>query len=410
MAERRKAKQKRKEEGLDKPTKEEYAVAKYLRFNLPPKEGKLVGMTVQYFVASKAVDMLMDSQWSTAKAKVDPLFTTRASCVDYMHNLLEKGLFHRAARVEKKKDRDKKKRKGIKDSEVDESGKEEDKKKKKIKKGKEKTKEEEKKEEEKKEEKPKEEKPKEEKEEEKENKKDEERKEEEKKKSKKDKKVRLEMHDLQIFKDGDTEYYVWIYDPVPVKTFIIGLLLVLGAIAVCLFPLWPPEVRLGVYYLSLAAAGFVGVILALCVIRLVLFCIVWGVTFGKHHFWFLPNLTEDVGFFDSFKPLYKHDVMEANKEETDEKDKKKKDEKASIKDKKGPDGKEEKDEERSEDEEKDESGSEAEADVEMDAENDNGENGYEVIEKDELEDEDDRVEDVDDEENSEDSQETKKDK
>ena len=40
---------------------------------------------------------------------------------------------------------------------------------------------------------------------------------------------------------------------------------VLGAIAVCLFPLWPPEVRLGIYYLSLAAAGFVGFILSLCV-------------------------------------------------------------------------------------------------------------------------------------------------
>jgi len=40
---------------------------------------------------------------------------------------------------------------------------------------------------------------------------------------------------------------------------------VLGAIAVCLFPLWPPEVRLGVYYLSVAAACFVGFIFALCI-------------------------------------------------------------------------------------------------------------------------------------------------
>ena len=40
----------------------------------------------------------------------------------------------------------------------------------------------------------------------------------------KKKKVKLEMHDQQIFKDGD-EYYVWIYDPVPLKTFLIGLLL-----------------------------------------------------------------------------------------------------------------------------------------------------------------------------------------
>ena len=47
---------------------------------------------------------------------------------------------------------------------------------------------------------------------------------------------------------------------------------------------------------------------------------VWALTFGKHHFWFLPNLTEDVGFFDSFKPLYKHETI--TKEEVPEKDKK----------------------------------------------------------------------------------------
>lgn len=31
------------------------------------------------------------------------------------------------------------------------------------------------------------------------------------------------------------------------------------------------------------------------------------VTGGRHHFWFLPNLTADVGFIDSFRPLYTHD-------------------------------------------------------------------------------------------------------
>jgi len=34
---------------------------------------------------------------------------------------------------------------------------------------------------------------------------------------------------------------------------------------VCLFPLWPPEVRLGVYYLSVAAACFVALIFILCI-------------------------------------------------------------------------------------------------------------------------------------------------
>ena len=63
--------------------------------------------------------------------------------------------------------------------------------------------------------------------------------------------------------------------------------------------------RQGVYYLSLAAAGFLVFILALAVIRLIVFCIVWGLTLGRHHLWLLPNLTEDVGFFASFWPLFK---------------------------------------------------------------------------------------------------------
>jgi translocation protein SEC62 len=43
-------------------------------------------------------------------------------------------------------------------------------------------------------------------------------------------------------------------------------------------------------------------------VRLILFAIVWAISFGKISFWLLPNLTEDVGFFDSFRPLYKYDV------------------------------------------------------------------------------------------------------
>lgn len=61
---------------------------------------------------------------------------------------------------------------------------------------------------------------------------------------------------------------------------------------------------LGVYYLSVAAAGFLVFIIVLAVVRLIIFCLVWILTFGKHHIWILPNLTEDVGFFASFWPLY----------------------------------------------------------------------------------------------------------
>ena len=45
------------QEGPEKPTKEEYAVAKFLRFNVPSREGKLVGMTVQYFLGKLSSKM-----------------------------------------------------------------------------------------------------------------------------------------------------------------------------------------------------------------------------------------------------------------------------------------------------------------------------------------------------------------
>lgn len=118
-------------------------------------------------------------------------------------------------------------------------------------------------------------------------------------------KIRLDMHPDQQFVDG-AEAYIWIYDPIPVHYWLFGALLVVGAIVVCLFPLWPPTLRLGVYYLSIAAAGFLVFILSLTVIRFIVFCLVWVLTASKHHFWLFPNLTEDVGFFASFWPLYQH--------------------------------------------------------------------------------------------------------
>lgn len=46
-------------------------------------------------------------------------------------------------------------------------------------------------------------------------------------------------------------------------------------------------------------------IIALTILRLIIFCLIWIITLGKHHLWLFPNLTEDVGFFASFWPLYK---------------------------------------------------------------------------------------------------------
>lgn len=65
----------------------------------------------------------------------------------------------------------------------------------------------------------------------------------EKDKEKKKRKIRLDMHPDQVFVDGG-EAYVWIYDPIPMHYWLFGALLVFGAIVICLFPLWPPSLRL----------------------------------------------------------------------------------------------------------------------------------------------------------------------
>ncbi|KAG9273922.1 translocation protein SEC62 [Astyanax mexicanus] len=285
MAERRR--QKKRIQEVSEPTKEEKAVAKYLRFNCPTKSTNMMGHRVDYFVASKAVDCLLDSKWAKSKKVEEALFTTRESVVDYCNRLLKKQFFHRALKVMKKKpekdlkkekEKEKEKEKGKSDS-----GKEEEKKGKK----------------------------------EKEKKKDSEatdtKKEKNddspgspKKKKEVKKKFKLEPHEDQLFLDGN-EVYVWIYDPVHFKTFAMGLILVIAVIAATLFPLWPAEMRVGVYYLSVAAGCFVASILLLAVARCILFLIIWLVTGGRHHFWFLPNLTADVGFIDSFRPLYTHE-------------------------------------------------------------------------------------------------------
>ena len=55
--------------------------------------------------------------------------------------------------------------------------------------------------------------------------------------------------------------------------------------------------------------------------------IVWGfiyaITFGKHSFFPLPNLTEDCGFFESFVPVWEYTYLGDDAEEKSSKKSKK---------------------------------------------------------------------------------------
>jgi len=80
----------------------------------------------------------------------------------------------------------------------------------------------------------------------------------------------------------------------------VGVLIVL--LAIVMFPLWPPVMRLGVWYLSMGALGLLGLFFLMAIFRLILFCITYLV--WSPGLWLYPNLFEDVGFFDSFRPVW----------------------------------------------------------------------------------------------------------
>ncbi|KAF8786438.1 Translocation protein SEC62 like protein [Argiope bruennichi] len=356
MAERRKNKKKKEADAKDvdeKPSKEEYAVARYLKQKLPEKKTTLLGHKVEYFIACKAVDLLMESPWAKENKKGEMNFSNRTVAIDFMAKLLDHKFFHRAKKIIVQKEPKKKK----KDTEEtgQESGKEKESKKSKGKSEKSEATE-----------------------------KSESKKESaevaEKKKEKK--KIKLDMHLDQLFIDSN-EPYVWIYDPIPLRTWITGTLMVIAAVLLCLFPLWPQTIRHYIYYLSVAAAFFLIFIIGLAVLRLIVFVVLWILTLGKHHLWLLPNLTEDVGFFESFWPLYKYEYKGSTSD-------KKSSDKKSQKDDEDQETKEKSDEK--EEESKDESaGEDKEVNEQSDGEQRRSEdeaqkteNGFEFLEAEEV--------------------------
>ncbi|PYI24676.1 putative translocation protein Sec62 [Aspergillus violaceofuscus CBS 115571] len=110
--------------------------------------------------------------------------------------------------------------------------------------------------------------------------------------------VKIEQHQ----ETNPMMHYVWLYEGPQLKQKLMAGAVVAGIFAVVLFPLWPMMLRQGVWYLSVGMMGLLGLFFAMSIFRLILFCItVFAVPPGL---WLFPNLFEDVGFVDSFKPLW----------------------------------------------------------------------------------------------------------
>ncbi|KAK9468347.1 translocation protein Sec62-domain-containing protein [Lipomyces arxii] len=115
----------------------------------------------------------------------------------------------------------------------------------------------------------------------------------------------------QVVSSADDIYYVWMWENVPLTTYLYAGLFAIAIFTVVLFPLWPPVLRRGVWYLSVGMLCLLGAFFAMAIFRLVLF----GVTYfvASPGLWLFPNLFEDVGFVDSFIPFYAWNVKPERK-------------------------------------------------------------------------------------------------
>lgn len=101
-------------------------------------------------------------------------------------------------------------------------------------------------------------------------------------------------------------YFAWFYDGSQWTTYAGGLLMVAIMLAGVMFPLWPPIMRLGVWYLSMGALGLIGAFFGLAIIRLIFYVItIIAVPPG---IWIFPKLFADVGVIESFIPLWEWDL------------------------------------------------------------------------------------------------------
>lgn len=101
----------------------------------------------------------------------------------------------------------------------------------------------------------------------------------------------LKIAQAQRFKQD--EYFVWFLPPSQLKTMLGAVGLVTLVLAGCMFPLWPIKLRIGVWYLSIAVLGLIGLFFGIAIVRLIF----WGITkvVYKPGIWIFPKLFDDVG-------------------------------------------------------------------------------------------------------------------
>ncbi|EKM58010.1 uncharacterized protein PHACADRAFT_193135 [Phanerochaete carnosa HHB-10118-sp] len=100
-------------------------------------------------------------------------------------------------------------------------------------------------------------------------------------------------------------YYAWFYEGSQLMTYVGGFAMLAVMLAGVMFPLWPPIMRLGVWYISIAVLGLIGLFFAIAVVRLIFYIITLFA--ASPGIWIFPKLFADVGFVESFIPVWEWD-------------------------------------------------------------------------------------------------------
>lgn len=122
---------------------------------------------------------------------------------------------------------------------------------------------------------------------------------------------------------ADDFHYVWLYEGAQWKNKLYAGGALLAILMVVFFPVWPYTLRIGVWYLSMGMLGLLGLFFGMAIVRLIIFLLT--VFTVKPGLWLYPNLFEDVGFFDSFRPVWAwhEDEKAMKKRKKEERDAKK---------------------------------------------------------------------------------------
>ncbi|OZJ02069.1 hypothetical protein BZG36_05256, partial [Bifiguratus adelaidae] len=110
----------------------------------------------------------------------------------------------------------------------------------------------------------------------------------------------LQPHQMQAV--NEDWYYMWLWEGSQTMQYLMAAGLVAAVLAAVMFPLWPPILRDGVWYLSIGVLILLGVFMGIAVVRLILYVISLAVL--PRGFWLFPNLFADCGVIESFIPLY----------------------------------------------------------------------------------------------------------